>query len=183
MVSTSALRWAIFCLIGAGLLSCRQGEDSSDAAGLYIKVRPRDLCLEREVFTRRSKNRLAGLLSFETTAYRESTKDQLRDAIRFSIWDRGRRVDIWRDKNVVMNWYVRKDSRYDQCSWIESPEEISFGPNDVKASARIEQTGPGSWRILTGSTAAPNSTLHRTRPRWLLALNDRYTSPRAGPRR
>ena len=91
--------------------------------------------------------KLAGRLHDESAAYRESPAEAPRSAISFSIVTGGRRLDIWRDKDVVMRWYVRKDKRYDQCSSIVSPNEMMFGPNDVRASTPIRQTGPAQWAI------------------------------------
>jgi hypothetical protein len=143
-------RYLLLALMSAVVLVCRGKETTGNAKGLYRKIRPTDLCLEREVFTGPSKDKLAGRLSEESTAYRESLEEQPRSAIRFSIWVSGRRLDIWREKEVVMQWYVLKDKRYAQCSWIASPEEMLFGPNDVWASTPIEQTGPGQWRARPG---------------------------------
>jgi hypothetical protein len=121
--------------------------DRDDSPAVYRKITATDLCMEREVFTAPSNEKLAGRLHDEAAAYRESPSETPRSAINFSIGTGGNRLDIWRDKDVVMGWYVREDKRYDQCSWIVSPDEVIFGPNAVRASTAIRQTGPAQWAI------------------------------------
>jgi hypothetical protein len=153
---TICFRTTVALCVATVLLSCHGREADRGAPGLYRKIVPIDLCMEREVFTGPSKDTLAGRLGEESTAYRESATEAPRSAISFSIWVEDGRLDIWREKTVVMSWYVLKDKRYDECSWIASPAPMSFGPNDVKASTRIEQTGPGRWKIFAAASA-PNS--------------------------
>jgi len=138
-------------IAAAMLIACTRSPEKGDEPGLYRPIQSIDLCTEREVFTGPSAALLAGRLHEERESYRESPSQPSQSAICFSTWQDGRRIDIWRPKATVMRWYVRKDKRYEECTWFVLPGEVIFGPNDVLASTPIRQTGPGEWRIGSGT--------------------------------